>query len=350
MSQNQSSESAAENYSAKCFVDHDYDDTLRTESELTSAFCKERINFFYEINTSTNFDQQSFSEMEKLKECDLKKFVLYRNAISCFANGLDPAHFVDLFHRDEPLLFVMEEKRKNLLTFTKNSAFSKTKNFTMAVNKNNSLTYKFSLELNEEFFLKIIKNLDGSVAMIKSRDCSNFQPSSVINFERGMAINWQNCDVKLIAGRKAVEPPLTPKHLKIKKSFQLNASLHEANISDNINRPTMFPSAQVAIHAQETTIKRLKIKEPKTIECPVCHEVIDRQDWSRHLRKCHQMMLCRLCKPPLEFSTGNISEDYRKHLEEKHSRKVSSIEQSKAMLFGWLFKKTAQNNVKSHQD
>lgn len=342
MSQNQSFE-AAENNLVKC----DYNDiklTLGTEIELTSSFSKERIKFFYELNTSTHFGQQSFNEMEKLKEFDLKKFVLYRNAISCFANGLDPAHFVNIFHGYEALLFVMEEKRENLLTFMKSSTFSKTKHFTMAVNKNNSLTYNFSLELNEEFFLKIIKNLDGSVAMIKSRDCSNFQTTSVINFEKGMVINWRNCDVKLIAGRKAVDPQLSPQYLEIKKLCQLNESLHEANISDNINSPTIFPTAQ------EITIKRLTIEEPKTVECPVCHEVIDRHDWSRHLRKYHQMMLCRLCKPPLEFSTGHFSEDYRKHLKDKHSRKVTLIEQSKAMLLGWRIKKTVQNNIKSHQN
>lgn len=166
------------------------------EIELTSSFDGERIKSFYKF-CSGSFNSKTFEEIELLAHTNMRQFVLYRNYVSCFANGVDPSLFADLFNKNNSLFFVVEERRNNSWTFQSSSACVGTKKFVMVVDwgrrKDNIIT--FNLEFNEETLLKVMRNSESAFAMI----IEDYKVSTrrVIKFDEKMILNWKEDEVAL---------------------------------------------------------------------------------------------------------------------------------------------------------
>lgn len=166
------------------------------EIHLTSAYDTNRIKSFYPITES--FAKEKFKKMENLVDTDLRRFVLYRNIVACFANGLESSLTEDLLRNTKPLIFAVKKKSQNVWSLQASSAFLGTKYFAILIDceKTKLETKRFNLEFDEQTLSKAFKTRDGSFAMI-SEDNKIFK-KKIIKFDKAsIEINWQDNEVKI---------------------------------------------------------------------------------------------------------------------------------------------------------
>lgn len=181
--------------SCECCAESEIEIVFGMEIELTSAYDEKRIKSYY-ASCAGQFNNESFEKMEKLFVSDFRKFVLYRNIIACYGNGLDSTLFGELFYKTKSLLFVVEEKRKNVWSLKSSSAFVGTKNFEMMINWDNIGIKRFDMEFNHESLLKAFQTVNESFAMIKENP--QVGRRKIIRLETVMTINWDENEVEMI--------------------------------------------------------------------------------------------------------------------------------------------------------
>ena len=163
------------------------------EIELTSAFDKEKIKSYYKVSTleSAQMGHEDFNSMENLLNCDVRKFSLYRNAISCFANGIDSSLMLELYHNSTQMFFEVAEIEENSWRFETSSALLGTRNFKMTTRSRT-----FNLELNKETLKEILRAGDDTIGLIEQNE-NNLYYKKVMTFNKTMKIKWKSDDVQL---------------------------------------------------------------------------------------------------------------------------------------------------------
>ena len=162
------------------------------EIELTSAYDANKIKLYY-LCCGQQFNNESFYKMEGLFERDIRKFILYRNIVACFANGLDASIIDDLFYKTKRIFFVVQEKRVHVWSLQASSAFVGTKNYVMMVNWDNPSAKTFNMEFDEITLKKVFKNIDGPFGMINE---GTIKRRKIIKFDEAMVVDWKENEVE----------------------------------------------------------------------------------------------------------------------------------------------------------
>lgn len=318
------------------------------EIELTSAYDKERIRSYYKC-VCGQFNDKAFDEMEMLFNTDPRKFVLYRNIVACFANGLDSSLIAELFHKAESLLFVVEEKSENSWSLQSSSAFVGTKNFVMMVNWDNPSIKRFNMEFDEETLRRVFQTPNEPFSMINEK----FQVTRrmIIKFDDSMIVNWKQNEVEIysccsdaennksnfrILGSRDNDEKLTAEEReKLIPTIESLMNQIQAKCSGGAPKYCcLYPKCSYKDHkykllqhyvlhneANRVLLTNWK-KKPKQI-CHLCGKMLlglQKHHLNRHLKSIHKKLMCSLCIPPLLFSSKNYITEHKRHLFYVHSR------------------------------
>lgn len=292
----------------------DFDLSFGMEIEFTSALDKDRIRSFYQASTYESAQLgHEFDAIERLIDSNLRSFVLYRNAISCFANGLESSLMLELFHNSKQLHFVVTERGRNSWSFNSTSAFVETKYFKMS-----SGLKTFNLELNEEWLKKLFRSRDETIALIQ-QDGDKINLENVVLIDQRMEINWERDEIKLTD----LQPTILAYVSNDEKTFVLDESANTSMLIEIEQKPK-HPSAPPASKnlLQQLFMQGYQKRNALVLRClyPNCSFEATRLKLKEHyiehdtsnqlvlkvLRRNHKSIVkCCICKQMVEVNQLN---------------------------------------------
>lgn len=267
--------------------DDDFTIEFGLEIEFTSAYNKERIKSYYTSCCGDLFKNEAFEKMENLLKTDLRKFVLYRNIISCFANGIDSSEIMELFRNSKPLLFIVKKEKENFWSLQTDSAFVQSKYFKITTEGRNCR--KLKLEFNYETLLRVFETFDGSFAMISGNN--KILRNKLINFEREMKMNWDENCVEMIRAKQqkgaTSERNVIPSFQDLLNQLQERATSKISCLYPDCtyrNFKYSLLSHYLSHHRANSELRRASNKK----SCPLCKKMISKSNVKRHMDKRHK--------------------------------------------------------------